>query len=198
MRIEGDHRNEEPSTRLFAALTEGATQTALAKPEVKASLLLACELFGSVDFEATSNAQFLMLTAVYEVLASPKKRPKPCVDLVQELLDGAKKSQEIAAARGEEIVEDAFKALQDSAVHLKKESITSSVRKLATRTSKVLGDAEPDNAGKRAAALYGKRSQLVHNGKHVDPVDVHELRTLVREALAVEVGCFERIRERYP
>ena len=95
-------------------------------------------------------------------------------------------------------MEEAFKALQDAAIHLKKDSITSSVRKLATRTSHVLGDPDPAKAGKRAAALYAKRSQLVHKGKGVTPADVHKLRTLVREALAVEAECYDHIRERFP
>jgi hypothetical protein len=196
-RIDGAARSEEPSTRLIAALTEGANRTKLDAGD-KSTLLLACELFASVDFEATSNAQFLILTAVYEVLANPKKRPKPCVDLVEKLLDGARKSQETAAAQDDGEMEEAYKALCNSAAHLKKESITSSVRKLATRTSEVLGDTEPDKAGRRAASLYGKRSQLVHKGKSVSSADVCDLRTLVREAIAVEAGCFDHIRERYP
>lgn len=198
MRIAGNHRNEEPSTRLFAALAEGVDQTDLIKPKAKASLLLACELFASVDFEATPNAQFLMLTAVYEVLSSPKRRPKPCVDLVKELLDRAKQAKEAAAAAGDGEMAEAFKALMNSAGNLKKEGITSSVRRLATCTSQALGDAHPENAGKRASDLYGKRSGLVHRGESVTLADVGELRRLVREALAVEAGCFEHIRERYP
>jgi hypothetical protein len=196
IRAEGSHRGEEPSTRLFAALTEGADKTKLAKPKVKGSLLLACELFATADFEATANSQFLMLTAVFEVLAEPKKRPKACVSLVKNLIDTAKKSEGGAVARGNNKMKEAFKALQDSAFHLKEESITSSVRKLATRASQALGDAEPEKAGKRAAALYGKRNHLVHKGKSVTWGDVNDLRALVRETLAVEAGCYDRIRER--
>jgi hypothetical protein len=198
MGVRASIRDEEPLTYLFAALTEGANQTALLKPDVDPTLLLACELFAGADFEATANARFLMLASVYEVLANPKKRPKPCQDLVEQLLDSAKKSEETAAANGERELKEAFRALRDSAAHLAKESITSSVRKLATRTSHVLGDVEPRKAGKRAVELYGKRSRLVHKGEDVTHAEVHELRTLVREALAVAAGCYDRIRERFP
>jgi hypothetical protein len=95
-------------------------------------------------------------------------------------------------------MKEALKSLRDPAIHLKKESITSSVRKLATKASRVLGDPKPEKAGKRAAAIYGKRSTLVHEGNSVRPADVAELRKLVREALETEVGSYERVRERFP
>jgi hypothetical protein len=42
------------------------------------------------------------------------------------------------------------------------------------------------------------RSSLVHRGESVTWAEVKDLRTLVREALAVEVGCYEWIRKRFP
>jgi hypothetical protein len=81
---------------------------------------------------------------------------------------------------------------------LKNESITSSIRALAARTAVALGDDEPLQAGKAAAALYNKRSQLVHRGKSVNLADVQQMRQLARECLAVEMGCYHSIRDRFP
>jgi hypothetical protein len=197
IRMAGHHTSQEPSTRLFAALQEAATRKNFLRGG-KGSLALACELFELSEFEATANAQFLMLTSVLEVLAKPKKRNTRCIRLVDELLKVAKAAQQLAAKQGRDDVEEAFKSLRDSAIHLKKESITGSVRQIAIATSKALGDAEPKTAGKRAATLYGKRSKLAHEGKQVTWGDVGELRQLVREVIAVEAGCFDRIRDRYP
>jgi len=69
---------------------------------------------------------------------------------------------------------------------------------LARKTAVALGDADPSQAAKAAGSLYGKRSQLVHFGKSVTHADVHQMRRLARECLAVEMGCFHSIRERYP
>jgi len=60
------------------------------------------------------------------------------------------------------------------------------------------GDVNPASAGKKAAKLYDKRSELVHSGKSISLSDLLELRTIVREALAVQADCYEHIRERYP
>jgi hypothetical protein len=198
IRVAARHRTEEPSTRLFAALNEGSGNTKIVSSAAENPTLLACEFFAAADFEVTANSQFLMLSTVFEVLANPKTRPTLCVYLIEDLLESAKKAEAVAESMDDPEMKDALKSLRDSAIHLKEESITSSVRKLATKVSRVLGDPEPEKAGKHAATLYGKRSTFVHTGKSVTWANVAELRKMVREALAVEVGCHERVRERFP
>jgi hypothetical protein len=197
IRVAGSHRGEEPSNRLFAALNEGSVTAGIAKP-TKQSTLLACEFFAATDFEITANAKFLMLSTVLEVLADPKPRPALCIYLVEELLKKIREAEAIAKRDRDKDAAEALEGLRNSAAHYEKESITSSVRKLAAKAARVLGDPDPEKAGKEAAALYGKRSNLVHSGESVTWADVAQLRQVAREALAVEVECYDRIRERFP
>jgi hypothetical protein len=64
--------------------------------------------------------------------------------------------------------------------------------------SRIIGDPDPQAAGKAAVRLYDKRSKVVHKGLAASLKDVTEARQTVREALAVEAGCFNHIRERFP
>jgi hypothetical protein len=194
LRIETNQRSEEPSSRLFAALDEGARQTNVIAEVAESKRLVACEIFSAVDFDLSANAQFLALSMVLEVLCAPKQRPSTCVDLVEELLEKVESSKASADAE----LAMALTALQDSAKWLKQESITSSIQKLATKTAAALGDENPVEAGKKGAALYTKRSQLVHRSKSVTQADVYAMRKLARECLAVEMGCYHAIRERFP
>jgi hypothetical protein len=66
IRIGATCTTEEPSTRLFAALKEGASR----KNFLREPMALACEFFAAGEFEAIANAQFLMFTSVLEVLAN--------------------------------------------------------------------------------------------------------------------------------
>lgn len=194
IRIEASGTTQEPSTRFFAALREAASR----RNFPSGRLSLACELFAAAEFEATENAQFLMFMSVLEVLAQPKRRNARCVRLVDKLLAETKAAQERAAKKGEREGEQAFKSLRDSAKHLKDDLIGGSIRRLALATSKALNDPDPKSAGKKVTALYGKRSKLVHDGIAVSWSDVTELRQLVREMLAVQARCSDRIRERFP
>jgi hypothetical protein len=139
-----------------------------------------------------------MLTTVYEILADPQPRPSFCIYLVEEFLEKIKRAEEIAKINCDDEMSRALDGLRNAAVHYRKESIASSIRKLATKTSIALGDPDPEATAKKALALYGRRSGLVHKGEIVSSSEVVELRKLVRETLAVEVGCFDHIRERYP
>ena len=197
IRVEGSERNGEPSNRLFAALSEAASKAQIASPSAKKTTLLACEFFATADFEITSNSQFLMLCTVLEILADPKQRPTLCIYLVEELLENIQKAQTIASQDDTETSE-ALEGLQNAVVHYKKESITTSIRKLGTKIARTLGDLEPEKMGKQAVALYTKRNNLVHGGENVTSGDVSELRRLTREALAVEIGCYDHIREHFP
>ena len=180
-------------TRFFAALREAASR----RNFPSGRLSLACELFAAAEFEATENAQFLMFMSVLEVLAQPKRRNARCVRLVDKLLAETKAAQERAAKKGEREGEQAFKSLRNPQKHFKDNSIGGSIRRLALATSKALNDPDPKSAGKKVTALYGKRSKLVHDGIAVSWSDVTELRQLVREMLAVQARCSDRIRERF-
>jgi hypothetical protein len=89
MWTDGTHRSEEPCSRLFSALGEGAEQTPVIAEPADSKRLVACEIFSAVDFESSTNAQFLALTMVLEVLAAPKERASVCVGLVEDLLERA-------------------------------------------------------------------------------------------------------------
>lgn len=194
LRVESSHRSDEPSIRFFAALNEAARQTTVIAEPRDSKRLVACEIFSAVDFESSVNAQFLALTMVLEVLAAPKERPRECVGLVEDLLERVQ-SLKLSADDERKL---ALISLEDSVKWLKQESITSSIGGLAEKAATVLGDANPAGAGKGAKALYGKRSKLVHKGKSVTNADVLQVRKLARECLAVEIGCYHSIRERFP
>ena len=198
MRVGMCHRGEEPINRLFAALEEAASKTQLASSAAKELLVIASEFFAAADFETTANARFLMLSTVFEVLGDPKPRLGLCLYLVADLIENIKKAQAIAKSSGDAEMAEALRGLRDAVVHWEKELITSSIRKLATKASRVLGDADPEQSGKRGGDLYVKRNGLVHRGESVSWADVAEFRKLAREALAVEAGCYEHIRERFP
>jgi hypothetical protein len=198
MRVDMSHKGEEPTTRLIAALEEGASKTGLATAAGKKSLATAAEFFAAADFEITANSQFLMLSTVFEVLADPKPRPTICIYLVEELIANITLASATANSERDAETSEALRGLRDSIVHWKNESISSSIRKLATRVSRLLGDANPEETGKRACDLYSRRNGLVHRGESVAWTDVQEFRKLAREAIAVEAGCHEHIRDRYP
>ncbi|MCK1744478.1 hypothetical protein IVA80_27610 [Bradyrhizobium sp. 139] len=56
IRVASNHRSEEADARLFSALSEGAELEHLIGPSPQPELKLACEIFASVDFEASNNA----------------------------------------------------------------------------------------------------------------------------------------------
>jgi hypothetical protein len=197
IRATTSHRGEEPSNRLFAALNEGGGNAEIVR-SIKKSTLLACEFFAAADFEIIANAKFLILSTVLEVLADPKPRPALCIYLVQQLLENIRTAEKIAKRDTDGPTVEALEGLRNAVVHYQKESISISVRKLATSTARVLGDRQPEKAGRDAVALYGKRSNLVHGGESVSWGDVAQLRKAAREAIAVEAGCYDRIRERFP
>jgi hypothetical protein len=187
--------SQTASYYLFDAINEAARIKGFVSSVSKAPVVIAYEMFAAADFEVSANSQFLLLITVLEVLAEPRERPEACIALVDELLQRAERGIADATANSDAEMQLAFKALKDSAIHLRRESITSSIRKLATEASKVLGDPNPQDAGTRAAKLYGKRSKLVHKGESVSLGDVAETRQLVRECLSVRIGCSTGIRE---
>lgn len=189
----GTSENIEPASRLFKVLTEADEKTSLSNEPKDSTLLLACELFGHAHFEGTADAKFLILMMSFEVLAKPIPRLPASAALVEKLISDAKKIHATADAA----TKDALRSLWQSAKFLKQESIRSSIRKRATAASTKLGDANPDEVGRLAAQLYDKRSDLVHNGRHVSWRDVATLQKLAREALAVESDCYHNVREHF-
>lgn len=195
IRADSNHRTEEGDLRLFSALQEAETLPRLTGRDPDQITMLALELFASVDFEATSNAQFLTLTSALEILSRPGDRPSNCIDLINQLV--AKVDQALPSAQGSE-----KKALEDmrstASQFWIKQSFTSAIRSVAARTASVIGVESPEDAGRAATSLYRKRSRLVHGGIAVNGDDVRKIRQLVREVISVELNCYHHIRERYP
>jgi len=103
-----------------------------------------------------------------------------------------------AEATQDRVLQQALTDMRKAASHWKKESIRSSIRRLAISVSQTLGDPDPEAAGKLAVRLYDKRSDVVHGGDTASSHEALQSRQIAREALAVKVGCFHHIRERYP
>ena len=195
-RGEGNQTTEEADARLFSALTEAAAIAGYldrtCRPEVRA----ACQLFAAVDFESSANASLLSLTSILEILAAPAPRPDLCLEIIEEAI--RRMDREAKAAAADPTLQQALVDMRRGAKHWKAESIRSSVRRLAVSVATALGDADPPEEGRKAVVLYDKRSDVTHNGASATLAEVKEARRIVREAIAVEVGCYHKIRERYP
>jgi len=195
VRIEGAHRTEEADARLFSALIEGAQLQRLIGSAAPPELKLSCEMFASIDFEASDTAQFLALISILEIMAKPAPRPAPCLDIIEGAMVRMKSEAE---ATTDPELRQALLDMHKGAVHWKAESIRSSVRRLAVDTSRTLGDADPEVAGRSAVRLYDKRSLVVHGGQTASVGEARETRQIVREVLAVAAGSHQHIRERFP
>ena len=194
-RTASNHRGEEADTLLFSALIEGSQLAVLTGPSLCKQVLLALEIFASVDFEASDNAQFLALISILEILAKPAPRRKECIDIID---DAVARATREAEATQDRVLQQALTDMRKAASHWKKESIRSSIRRLAISVSQTLGDPDPEAAWKLAVRLYDKRSDVVHGGDTASSHEALQSRQIAREALAVKVGCFHHIRERYP
>ncbi len=195
IRVAANHQTQEADTLLFSALLEGAEIQALSGPQARPELRLACELFAAVDFEASYNAQFLALISILEIMAKPALRPEPCVAIVKDAM--ARMTRE--ANRTDDVaLRHALLDMHKGALHWKAESIRSSIRRAAVQASRVLGDADPDAAGKAAVRLYDERSRVVHEGRTASMKEARAARQLVREVLAIAAGRHGHIREQFP
>ena len=195
IKIGSNHRTEEADARLFSALIEGAELEQLTSSKPRPELKLACEMFASVDFEASNNAQFLVLISILEIMAKPASRPKPCLDIIEDAMVRMKSEAETAM---EPTLRQALLDMRKGAEHWKSESIRSSVRRLAIDAARTLADPDPDAVGRSAVRLYDKRSLIVHQGETASLSEARVARQLVREMLAVAAGSYEHIRERFP
>lgn len=195
IRIEGNRKSEEADALLFSALVEGSRLEAFDPLKLRPKFRLACEIFASVDFEASANAQFLALISILEVLASPAARPGQCISIIDDAMTRMAKE---AKAADDPMLRQALEDMHKGAKHWKDESIRSSIRRLATEVSRKMGDADPVAAGRAAVKLYDRRSLVVHQGEGASLQDAADTRKIVREAIAVDAGCFEHIRGRFP
>ncbi|MCA1542035.1 hypothetical protein I6F18_18930 [Bradyrhizobium sp. NBAIM32] len=195
IRIESNHKTEEADALLFSALVEGSELDAFDPLKLRKKFRLACEIFASVDFEASANAQFLALISILEILADPAPRPGQCISIIE---DAMTRMKDEAKAAGDTLIRQALEDMHRGAEHWKKESIRSSIRRLGTDVSRKMGDADPAAVGRAAVNLYDKRSLVVHEGVGASLRDVADTRKIVREAIAVEADCFEHIRGRFP
>ena len=195
IKIGSNHRSEEADARLFSALIEGAELEQLTSSKPRPELKLACEMFASVDFEASNNAQFLVLISILEIMAKPAPRPKPCLDIIEDAMVRMKSEAETAM---QPTLRQALLDMRKGAEHWKSESIRSSVRRLAIDAARTLADPDPDAVGRSAVRLYDKRSLIVHQGETASQDQARVARQLVREVLAVATGSYEHIRERFP
>jgi hypothetical protein len=195
IRADASHRTEEGDLRLFSALEEAEHIPALNIRTPDPIVWLSMELFTTVDFEATPTAQFLTLTFALELLSRPGDRPNICIGLISQMTNELDKALSAAT-------EDDRRALEDMRSTATQfwitQSFRSAIRALAKRTAEQLGDRDPDAYGRTAVNLYDKRGDVVHRGHSVTTGDVRDIRQLLREVLAVELGCFHHIRERYP
>lgn len=195
IRIASNHRSEEADVRLFTALSEGAGLKHLTGTAPYPELKLACEMFASVDFEASNNAQFLALISILEVMANPAPRPKSCLDIIEDAMIRMKSEAKTAT---DSVLRQALLDMHKGAMHWKSETIRSSVRRLAIDAARTLGDPDLDAVGRSAVRLYDKRSLVVHEGETASLNEARMARQLVREVLAVAAGSYEHVRERFP
>lgn len=180
---------------MFSALIEGAQLQRLIGSDARPELKLSCEMFASVDFEASDTAQFLALISILEIMAKPAPRPARCLEIIDSAM--AHMKSEAEAATDLEL-RQALLDMHKGAVHWKAESIRSSVLRLAVDTSRTLGDADPESAGRSAVKLYDKRSLVVHGGQTASASEARQARQIVREVLAVAADSHKHIRERFP
>ena len=122
MRIEGNHQTQEADTLLFSALMEGATVQAIVEPNARPELRLACEMFASVDFEASYNAQFLALISILEIMAKPAPRPPACINIIDDAMVRMKSE---ADGTDDPALRQALLDMRKGASHWKAESIRS-------------------------------------------------------------------------
>jgi hypothetical protein len=155
---------------------------------------LSLELFAAVDFEATSNAQFLTLTSALELLSRPGDRPNVCIDIIGQMTRDIDSSLPTATPDDRQALKDMRETASQFWI---KQSFRSAIRSLAKRTAEKISDPDPDGAGKSAVDLYDKRGGLVHRGQSVTGDDVRQLRQLLREVIAVGLDCYHHIRERF-
>jgi hypothetical protein len=128
----------------------------------------ALRIFGDVDFEATRESRFILLSTVLELLAVRQARDDGALAIIDTWSADA-----TAKGRG-----DLVEALRT----IKSESIGSSIARLVWDVARDAGcsEAEADEFVRNARKAYGKRGALLHSGKRVTIEDLTTIRTIVR------------------
>lgn len=131
----------------------------------------AFRLFSDVDFEATPDSKFVLLSTILELLSVRKARDKQA----QELLDKWKT--------------DARKAKRQDLAHavdlMRSESIGTSIFELVSEAAKAAGCEEKvaKAFSESARDAYRKRGKLLHAGVSVSKEELSTLRSIVRLVL---------------
>jgi hypothetical protein len=147
---------------------EHLTQAFAQTETVQQDLRRAAEVFADVDFEASTTSRMVLVATALELICSRASRDADALALIE----GWQKSAR-GSGRG-----DLVTALD----LMRQESIASAIKsevKAACARAKI-GTEETDKIAKRTAALYGKRSAVVHRGAAVSAEEVAEFRYYVR------------------
>jgi hypothetical protein len=173
----------EAFSKLIDAVAEGDRRAGLDRLRLMPPRLRsAFDFYMAADFEASENAAFVMLTASLEVLAT-SSHPDPCAEMVGKWQEMAAMAAMAARSTGESELANSFDEVARQVSHLKHRSIRGSIRRLVAKCAEAMGREDSADLGTKAAKLYDKRSDLVHQAKNVPDSDVAELRSIVRIVL---------------
>jgi hypothetical protein len=118
--------------RLFSALEEAENIPALNIETPDPIIGLAMELFTSVDFEASLNAQFLSMASALELLSRPGDRPSICIELINQMTTELEKALYTAENDDRKALEDMRTTATQFWI---KQSFRSSIRAVGKRTA---------------------------------------------------------------
>ena len=170
---------KQPFDKFIASLEEGSKT-----PSQTANIAAALDLFSSIEFEKSDSSKFVLLMTAFELVIDRVEQPSPCLRLVERLIADAEAESQQTASSGDQ---EALAALARQADFLKRRSIRQSIRALASECARTNDFPQPDEYGRKAMALYDKRSALVHTGEDISGTDVHELREMLRVVLATKM-----------
>jgi hypothetical protein len=157
-------------------------------------LRTALELYGSHFHERQARIRFLLLVIALEALASPTPRPRIALDLVTKWQEELTAAQARYANSSAEYA--ALDALGRELLYRRDDSIRSQIRALAQRA------VEPKNPdaeqfSRRAAAVYDKRSSLVHDG-FLPAEELAPAEAEAREVLEIVLRAFTADKPKAP
>ncbi len=157
-------------TRVVTGVTEVASTLTRPLDEKGA---VACALVSTSEHRSQHELRLVGFVTATEILADPGERRGPARRLLESLIDQADRARQAS----EKPDREAFDALCEALQGLRRESLRSSVRRLAREAR----PGDPGAAAKLIDRAYGARSGVVHHGAHVDVDLVTELRPLVQD-----------------
>lgn len=125
-------------------------------------LSTAFDLYRAHFTEATGRGRFLTLIMVLEALASPRRRPRLAIELIEQfdgLLENANKDFDKNSEESQIIF-----ALRREIVFRKDDSIRNTIRRLVQDALNESYSSEDAHWGRDAVILYDLRSDLLHKG----------------------------------